>query len=184
MNQREWRLSHWCCQYLDRVLLDPKWVTAVETGSHMPGATKEQRFAWERNRKYRGIKPNALDLQIYQAPLLAFFELKVGSNRPTDNQFTTMRLVRERGIPADWGTTLVELHKFVIYAGFQLHGNAQNILRECELRHAAADRVAEVETKRPKKMPAIDGRRGEQPAAEALMSDEEMEKLIWGDDDS
>lgn len=147
MNQREWRLSHWACEMLERILLSdvPIWVTAVETGTYLPGASDAQRFATENNRKYRGIKPHALDLDIYQAPLRAFFELKIGTNKPSENQFTTMRMANERRIPSGWGNSLRQVYVFVSQCGFRLHLNAANIVVEIEARHAAAEREAEVE---------------------------------------
>jgi len=182
MNQREHRFQHWCCEYLDRALLTdvPVWFTSIESGSYMQDATKEQRFAWEGHRKYRGIKPCHLDLYVYQKPLFAQFELKVGTNKLTSGQRVTIRLLRDRDIPTGCAYTLREFHSLLVASGFRLHGNAENILKEVELRLAAAEGRAVTATppKAKGRPPRADySHRGDRRRDDALMSEEAFEDV-------
>ena len=153
INQPEHRLSHYVCEYLDRVLVGDCWFTAVDTGTYMVKSTPQARFAFENHRRFMGIKPNHLDIYIYQRDTGIFgqFELKVGSNKPTDGQETTMKMLRQRGIPTGCAWAVPEFHALMLDAGFRMHGNAQNIMREVAERHAAAEMAASMKTTKPKR---------------------------------
>jgi hypothetical protein len=145
INQQEHRLSFFVAQLVERVVEEPMWATAIDHAAKPMGkSSEEQRQAnmvRAQRMKARGIKPSHLDWAVYQRDtgIYAQFELKVGYNKPDDGQETTMRLLRERGIPTGWARTLRGFYELLVEAGFKLHGNAPNILAEIEARYAAAD---------------------------------------------
>lgn len=143
MDQPEHRLSHFVDALLDRIMVEPCWFSAVDHGAAPMGGTKEAqktaRMVRAQRMKARGIKPSHLDWFVFQGGIYAQIELKVGSNNPDDGQDTTMRLLRERGIPTGCAKTLRQFYDLLVDAGFMLHANAANILTEIEARHAAAD---------------------------------------------
>lgn len=138
-DQPEWRLSHYVNSLLEKIITEPAWFTAVDTGTQMVHKTQEARFAAEARRKARGIKPAHLDWYIYQFPIFSQFELKYGHNTPETNQETTIDLLKKRDIPTGTYCTVLQVYEHVKAAGFKLHGNAENIARETELRWRAAD---------------------------------------------
>src|SRR5574337_904962 len=94
----EHRLSHHTKLLIERIVEQPYWATAIDTGTYMPGATPEQRFARENHRKWMGIVPAAPDWMIYQRPTFACFELKIATN-VSANQEVTLQALRDRKIP-------------------------------------------------------------------------------------
>ena len=150
INQQEHRLSFYVAQLVERVVEEPMWATAIDHGAKPMGkSSEEQRQAnmiRAQRMKARGIKPSHLDWAVYQRAtgIYAQFELKVGYNKPDDGQETTMRLLRERGIPTGWARTLRGFYELLVQAGFKLHGNAPNILAEIEARYEAAQDMAAI----------------------------------------
>lgn len=55
-DQPEWRLSHYVNSLLEKIITEPAWFTAVDTGTQMVHKTQEARFAAEARRKARGQK--------------------------------------------------------------------------------------------------------------------------------
>jgi len=151
----EHRLSHWLNTLLDRILTGDCWYTAIDHSGAETGRSQAERDAWHRRQAYQGIKSSHLDWYAYQRETGIFtqFELKVGSNKPTDGQCTTMRLLGERHIPTGCFYTLREVYDFLRATGFVLHGNSAGILAEVEARHAAADRAAAVKKTSTAKAP-------------------------------
>jgi hypothetical protein len=142
MNQSEHRFSHYACELLERIMLEDCWFTAVDTGTQTVKETPEARFSWENHRRWMGIKPSHLDLYIYQRQtgIYVQFELKVGDNKLTTGQETTMQLLENRGIPTGCFWNILDLYEAVVKAGFNLHRNAKNIAVEVNERHPAAER--------------------------------------------
>lgn len=138
-DQPEWRLSHYVNSLLEKIILEPCWLTAVDTGTQMVHKTQEARFAAEARRKARGIRPAHLDWYVYQFPIFSQFELKYGHTKPDPNQETTIELLTKRDIPTGTYCTVLQVYEHVKRAGFKLHGNAENIAHEIELRWRAAD---------------------------------------------
>jgi len=138
-DQPEWRLSHYVNSLLEKIITEPAWFTAVDTGTQMVHKTQEARFAAEARRKARGIKPAHLDWYVYQFPIFSQFELKYGHTNPEPNQETTIDLLTKRDIPTGTYCTVLQVYEHMKRAGFKLHGNAENIAHEIELRWRAAD---------------------------------------------
>ena len=140
IDQPEHRLSAHVGALLDRIIEQPAWYTAVETGTVMVNKSPQARMNAEAKRRKRGIKPFHLDWYVYQRPTFAQFELKVGYNKTTDGQDTTIRLLHERNISAGVCRSVLDVWVFLSAAGFKLHANAENIAREIQERwHAAQD---------------------------------------------
>lgn len=140
MDQPEHRLSFFVDSLLDRILVGDCWYTAIDHSGAAIGKSDQAQMAWRQRQKAMGIKPAHLDWCVYQREtgLYAQFELKSRYNQPTDGQETTMRLLRERGIPTGCAWNLQQFYTLLVEAGFRLHANAANILVEIEARHAAA----------------------------------------------
>lgn len=144
MDHPEWRLSHYVDALLDRVLTEPCWYSAVDHGAapskdKSKEARRQENMVRAQRMKARGVKPSHLDWFIYQRPIYAQIELKIGNNDPDARQEDTMRLLAERDIPTGCAKTLRQFYNLLVEAGFVLHANAANILVEIEARHAAAD---------------------------------------------
>jgi len=142
-NQHEHRLSHFCDKLIERIVLEPYWATAVDTGTVLFSKNPYARIMWENHRRWMGIKPHHLDWYIYQNPIFVQIELKHGYNQLSPGQRTTIRLLEERGIQADVCWTIPQFYSTLLNAGFRLHGNAQNIMFEIDERYQAAERKAE-----------------------------------------
>ncbi len=153
-DEPEHRLSHWCGVLLGRVLLEPCWFTAQDTAGRAIGASwseqAQSRMRWHAKQKWYGVKPDQLDWRIFQKPVYAEIELKYGEGRPTAGQERTMRSLFERGIPTGCAWTVREFYDLLVKAGFQLHANAPNIVREIAERYAAAGQAARIKQKAPR----------------------------------
>jgi hypothetical protein len=143
MNRHEHRLSHWAGELIERIMLEPYWATAVDTGTMMVSPDPHARMIWESRRRFMGIKPHHLDWYVYQNPTFVQIELKHGYNQPSEGQRTTMRLLNERGIQTDVCWSIPQFYGALLNAGFRLHANAQNIMFEIDERYKAAERAAE-----------------------------------------
>lgn len=135
----EWGLSHWVDKFLDRVLIGPSWHTAVETGTWMVNQSPEARMNAENKRRARGIKPFHLDWYSWQAStgIYAQWELKVRGRPTRPGQDQTMVALRRNKIPTGVCETVPEVWIFLRDAGFELHGNAENIALELHERYLA-----------------------------------------------
>jgi hypothetical protein len=151
-DQPEHRLSAYVDTLLERIVTQPAWFTAVETGTVMVNKSPQARMNEAAKRKKRGIKPFHLDWMIYQRPNYAQFELKVGHNKTTDGQDTTIRMLHERGISAGVCQSVFDVWVFLHAARFDLHGNAENIARELEATWRAAQDTADVKKTLPTKV--------------------------------
>lgn len=128
MDHPEHRLSHWVEHLFERIIVEPSWFTAVDTGTQTVLKTDAARFAWENHRKFQGIKPAHLDWYLYGCTSRVYtqFELKYGKPEPSVGQETTIRLLTERGIPTGTFNTIIDVFRHVRDAGLQLHGNAEH----------------------------------------------------------
>ena len=138
MIQREHIFSHYVDALLDRIMVEPCWFTAVDHSGAAIGKSDHAQMAWHQRRKAMGIKPAHLDWYVYQRPIYAQFELKVGRGDLKDGQRATMRLLEARGIPTGCAWTIPQVYRLLVDAGFVLHGNAENIMLEVDARCQAA----------------------------------------------
>lgn len=167
IDQPEHRLSHYVDALLDRIMVEPCWHSAIDHAAAAIGNTDEEKKQAQMVRTQRlramGVKPSHLDWFVYQKStgIYAQFELKVGYAKPHTGQETTMRLLQQRGIPTGCAWNLAQFYDLLVGAGFQLHGNARNILTEIEARHAAADdKAVLIKTGVIKKKPYVPKRAG------------------------
>lgn len=147
----EARLSHYVDALLDRILTEPCWYTAVDTGTVMVNSRPEARMMWEQRRRAMGIKPHALDWMVYQSGVFACFELKIAGGRVSDGQKTTIALLSERDIPAAVCWSIWDVYEFLVRSKFLLHANAENIAVEISARWQAAQEGADEKKGKPKK---------------------------------
>lgn len=174
-DQAEHRLSHYIDALLDRILLEPCWYSAIDHFAVPMGETDESKKIANMVRfqrlKAMGVKPAHLDWFVYQKStgIYAQIELKVGYKSPSVGQETTMKKLRERGIPTGCAKTIRQFYNLIVDAGFLLHANAENIVTEIEARHAASDDKAEMiksgEIKKKKYKPKKAGPRYQWKAA-------------------
>lgn len=129
---------------IPRIVDEPGWHTAVETGTYMKDASQQQRFAREERRKKRGIKPNALDGWVYGrlSGVMAHIELKYDDGKLTTGEADTIVALNAQGVPNECCWTVLEVFEFLKTTGLRLHGNAPNIAAEVEMRWRAADELA------------------------------------------
>jgi hypothetical protein len=154
--QIEHGLSHWVDVFLDRCLTGYGWYTAIEGGTWWKGQTDAQRMHAENKRRLRGIKPAHLDWYVYQTRtgLFAQIELKVDGRETRKGQEQTMLALFHNGITAGKCETVPEVYALLNKAGFELHGNAENIASELHERYLAGRRTVPKKTKRaPKSAP-------------------------------
>lgn len=135
-------LSHWVDRFLDRVMIGPCWYTAVETGTWMPGATREARMNAENKRRARGIKPCHLDWYLWQKSTGQFtqFELKVEGRPTRPGQDQTIEALQRNLIPTTVCETVPQVCEFLRDAGFVMHGGARLIAAELHERYLAKRR--------------------------------------------
>ncbi len=166
----EWRLQHFAHMLLERIVLEPCWITGVEDARVMMKGSREALMRMEQRRRARGIRPHHLDHVVYQAPLYTQIELKYGKGKPTEGQEATMRLLSERGIPTACCWTIMQIYEHMRSAGFRLHGNAENIAREIEARWRAADEAKRgaAPAKKRSRGPAIRRANGVPPSLEEM----------------
>lgn len=155
IDQPEHRLSHHCCALLERILVGDCHFTAVDTGTQMVSKSPQARMNWENHRKWMGIKPHHLDIYIHQRStgIYTQIELKVGGNHLTTGQEDTVGLLVRKGYRPGVAWTIRQFFDAIAYAGFELHGNAENIVREIEQRYAAAQDTADLKKAAPPKKP-------------------------------
>lgn len=152
-NQAEHRFSFYAAQLIERVVAEPMWTTAVDHSGAAIGQSVQAQMAWNQRRKAMGIRPHHLDHYVYQrdSGIYCQIELKVGQNQPTDGQLTTIRLLRERHIPADCCWTILEVYDALKRAGFHLHHDAPAIAQEIADKHAASDLATTMKVPRRKR---------------------------------
>jgi hypothetical protein len=140
----EHRLSHWVNELLERILLEPCWYTAQDHSGRAINGSQQMQMNWRQKQRWYGVKPSQLDWRVIQcqAILYAEVELKCGSGRPDAGQETTMRLLRERGIPTGCAWSVGEFADLLKSAGFRLHPDTDAIVADIAARHAAADAAA------------------------------------------
>lgn len=142
----EWRLSSFIFGrngLVERILAEPGWFSAVETGTWLKGATDNARMMHEERRKKRGIKPSHLDGYIYgrESGVMVHVELKYGDGDLTQGERDTMTALTAQGIPNDCCWTVLEVYRFLCTTPLRIHGNGANIAAECEARWRAADEL-------------------------------------------
>lgn len=154
--QAEHGLSRWVDSFLDRALLGRCWYTAIEGGTWLKGATREQRMNAENKRRARGIKPAHLDWYVWQESTGKYtqFELKVDGSPTRLGQDQTMEALRRNNIPTGVCETVPEVWRFLLDAGFELHGNARNIALELHEQYLAKRRAAPKKKRSPRKAAA------------------------------
>lgn len=132
LNQREHRFQSWTDRLLDRIILPPCFITAIDQ------AGKDTDNARARMQG-RGAKFGIPDHWVFQGnPIVAgAFELKVGRNDTTDRQEARMKALRDAGVHADAAWSLWDVLAIARKAGFRLHGNAENICIEMTARWEA-----------------------------------------------
>jgi hypothetical protein len=138
------RLSHWVNELLERILLEPCWFTAQDHSGRAIGGSPQAQMNWRQKQRWTGIKVSQLDWRVVQCQpnLYAEIELKYGSGQPDAGQETTMRLLRERGIPTGCAWSVEEFAELLTDAGFRLHPDTNAIVADIAARHAAADAAA------------------------------------------
>lgn len=153
----EHRFSHYFDKFLDRVLLEPAWYTAVDDSEPVGGKGDSKqdlaikRMRREQRKRAMGVKPSALDWpaivqfdpRTFAVSAICWIELKRGNKySSTEGQLTTIRLLRERGQIAEVAGNIHACLAILRLAKFRLHSNADNIATEIEARLEAADRAA------------------------------------------
>lgn len=134
MDQREHRFQGWVDRFLDRVILPPCFITAIDLAGQ---ETMNQRARMQG----RGTKFGLPDHYVLQDGRSVWIELKAGSNIPTERQKGVMASIRGAGGAADWTATLDGVLAIVRRAGLRIHGNADNICREITERWQADERA-------------------------------------------
>ncbi len=130
------------CAFLNKVLMQPAWFTAI---CHENELTDNARA----RAKARGVKAGVFDLLVFQAPRLACaIELKWGSNTPSDAQKHTADELWKCGIPRGFAWSMADVLRTLRDAGMTLHGNADNLCVEYQYRAEAA--IAKAETNKGK----------------------------------
>ena len=139
MNQREHRLQAMVDRLIDRIVMQPMFVTGIDHASQ----TTENARARARG---RGIKPGVADVFVCQGepPKVLWMELKRGT-QPTEAQLVFQRSMRACGIPSYIVTSIEGARIVLMDAGFRLHGNSANIALELGQRLEALDRTAEAQ---------------------------------------
>lgn len=162
-DQPEHRLSHWCLELCDRIVLtdEPSWWTAIDHSVKMSNDNPQAKMNFENHRKFMGIKPHHLDIYIYQYPWFAQIELKFAASQSaaekalTQGQRDTITALTRRRVPNGYAWSIRSFYEVLCRIGLRLHGNAENIVREIEVRYAAAQDGAEIKRAAPpKKRPA------------------------------
>lgn len=153
---------------VERIVTEPGWFSAVETGTFLKGATDNARMMHEERRKKRGIKPHALDGYVYgrESGEFVHIELKYGDGELTAGECDTMTALNAQGIPNKCCWTVLEVFEFLKATRFRLHGNAENIAAEIEARWRAADELVRGDSAPPKKRSAAKPREKKATAGE------------------
>lgn len=160
----EHRLSHWCMELCDRIILrdGPHWWTAIDTGSMIGYGKSEEksdriRMAMEASKKYQGIKPHALDLMIYQAPTLLMCELKIANDERaarkalSRGQLDTMEVLDRCLIFNTVSWSIPSFYSALRTHNFRLAENAWTTVKLIEEEYAAAVRASEIEKPKRKR---------------------------------
>ena len=150
MDKPEARLSHWCIELLDRIVVtdQPSWWTAVDHSVKMTNQTPQAKMNHENHRKYMGIRPHHLDVYIYQYPLFSQIELKFANTQSaaekalTVGQRDRMTALAGRGVPTGYAWSIPSFYEALRRIGYRLHATAESIVREIEARYAAAQDMA------------------------------------------
>ena len=142
LDQPEHRLQGWVDRFLDRVVLPPCFITAVDQAGE---ETMNQRA----RAQGRGLKFGIPDHWVYQAdPLVVVaIELKAGHGIVSSRQEDRIRALRKAGVHADAAWSIRDVLEIVRRAGIRLHGNADNIAHEITERWLASGEAAK--TKKP-----------------------------------
>ena len=148
MNQREHRLQAFAYRFIDRVVLPPFFTSGIDHAS-MTTDNARARAAG------RGIKFGLADCFVVQSYngyfRILFIEYKRGT-KVSGNQQAVADALAKCGVPTENCNCIAEVFWALRKHGFDLHGNADNIVVEVEAKLDAADRAAELKTpKRPTK---------------------------------
>ncbi len=176
IDQPEWRLQHYGHLMLVRVVLEPCHITGVEHAEAMKNKSPQSIMRLAQRRKARGIIPGHLDHTVVQAPLYSQIEWKYGDGRLSPTQSETIRILNAKGFPATCCWSVWEAFEHIRDAGFRLHGNAENIAREIEIRWRAADEAKRGGAAKKKKRSSMP--RGMRRAAHGVPEDIDMERLV------
>lgn len=137
-NQREHRFQGWTDRLLDRIILPPCFITAVDQAGQDTDSARARMMG-------RGAKFGLPDHWAFQAApnVACAWELKVGHNIPTPRQEVRMAALRAAGVFAGAAWDLHDVLAIAREAGFRLHGNAENICVELTARWKADERKRE-----------------------------------------
>lgn len=131
--------------FLERVVLPPCWMTAINHENELTDNARARA-------RGRGVKPGVPDVYVSQAPSRSvWIELKWGDNKLSDAQAAVFDALWRCNIPHgvcwDVHGVLMTLH----HAGIRLHGNASNLATEYQARAEAAVAKAEAKAAAPYK---------------------------------
>lgn len=137
----EQRLSLWFNHFLEKVLLQPCYFTAIHDADG--GARTDN----QRSRDVaRGIRGGQLDWEITQGqpsgPLIRKIELKRGKNKTSSQQDSTIKTLTACGAAPAVAYTIAETHAALIRMGFRLAPTAAMWAAYYEEKLLASDREA------------------------------------------
>lgn len=137
-------------EFIRKVVDAPMWLTAIMHENELTDNARARA-------KARGLMPGVPDLYVCQQPNRSvWLELKWGTNQPSDAQrIVGMALVTCR-IYHGFCWTMRDVFDALRHSGFALHGNADNIAIEYQVRAEAAVERAELTARaRATKAPSI-----------------------------
>lgn len=125
---REWSFQAWADRLIDRIVLQPMFVSGIDHASQTTDNARARMAA-------RGIKFGLPDIFVAQSPacVSAWIELKRGSGLSATQEgvHVAMRAAGQRVYVCN---TLQQLVEALRHAGFLLHSNADRIAAEFEER--------------------------------------------------
>ncbi len=141
--QREHAFQRVAIAFIRRVVVPPRWVTAI---CHENELTENARA----RAKARGVEPGVHDLYVCQAPgRSVWLELKWGDNTPSKAQLHVALQLDECGIARMFCWSIDEVLAGLKLAAISLHGNAFNLATEYQVHAEAAVAKAEAKAGKP-----------------------------------
>lgn len=133
----EWSFQKHVYDFLERAVLEPREIRSIDKA----GAQRSV-GAWSAA-VARGVKDGTGDILAVQGPLhrvVAWLECKSGNGKARAAQVATAKSYLRCGIPTIECRTIHDVLAGMRDAGFQLHGNADNLAAEYQERVAASER--------------------------------------------